>query len=272
MFRYCSFFIKGIECSNKECLFLHKIADESDIIDRSDLSSNKNIFIQQHSYAIKIADVYNAENKKRLLSIKKTKTVFPSPDLIYRSIFVIENDPNYHKETNKSNGNGNANGNRNPRAKITNEEQEVTENSKESSALIGSNGNNNEGKEDDNANEDSRNKAHHLYMNKNSSRFDFIEKEREINNGDSVPFHIQRLINKKITMHRLIKYMKHHRDIDMLLQNEALSSEKNDEWLQFIKETNTLKPDTENKIEDDCIKDFENINSFIIDKCIGDNQ
>ena len=30
--KYCSFFLKGIDCNNKECLFLHKWADENDII------------------------------------------------------------------------------------------------------------------------------------------------------------------------------------------------------------------------------------------------
>ena len=99
--KYCSFFLKGVECTNKECLFLHRIADESDIIKRGDLNSNKTIFALQHSYAIKIADVYNPEVKKKLMSIKKAKTVFPSPELIYRSIFVIENDPNYHKDYKK---------------------------------------------------------------------------------------------------------------------------------------------------------------------------
>ena len=83
--KYCSFFLKGIECNNKECLFLHKWAGENDIIMRGDLNSNKEIFIQQHNYAKKIADIFNPEVKKRIMSSKKGKTVFPSPDIIYRS-------------------------------------------------------------------------------------------------------------------------------------------------------------------------------------------
>ena len=104
--KYCSFFLKGVECTNKDCLFLHKIADESDIIKRGDLNSNKTIFAKQHSYAIKIADIYNPEVKKKILSMKKGKTVFPPPDLIYRSIFVIENNPyNNNKILNKKKSN-----------------------------------------------------------------------------------------------------------------------------------------------------------------------
>ena len=98
--KYCSFFLKGVECTNKDCLFLHKIAEESDIIKRGDLNSNKTIFAKQHSYAIKIADIYNPEVKKKILNMKKGKTVFPSPDLIYRSIFVIENNPYNKKKSN----------------------------------------------------------------------------------------------------------------------------------------------------------------------------
>ena len=74
--KYCSFFLKGIECTNKDCLFLHKWADENDIIKRGDLNNNKNIFTQQHNYAKKIADIYNPEVKKKLYHLKKEKQFF----------------------------------------------------------------------------------------------------------------------------------------------------------------------------------------------------
>jgi CCR4-NOT transcription complex subunit 4 len=32
--KYCSNFLKGIECHNRECLYLHYLADEDDILDR----------------------------------------------------------------------------------------------------------------------------------------------------------------------------------------------------------------------------------------------
>ena len=82
--KYCSYFLKGIECNNKECLFLHKWAEESDIIKRGDLNSNKDIFNQQKNYARKLADIYNPVVKKRILSSKKGNTIFPSPDIIYK--------------------------------------------------------------------------------------------------------------------------------------------------------------------------------------------
>jgi len=90
--KYCSYFLKGIECNNKECLFLHKWADENDIIKRGDLTSNKIIFTQQHNYAKKIADIYNPEVRKKIMSSKKGKTVFPSPDIIYRTITLMDKE------------------------------------------------------------------------------------------------------------------------------------------------------------------------------------
>lgn len=74
--KYCSYFLKGIECNNKECLFLHKWAEESDIIKRGDLNSNKAIFNQQHNYAKKIADIFNPEVRKRIMSSKRVKPFF----------------------------------------------------------------------------------------------------------------------------------------------------------------------------------------------------
>ena len=116
--KYCSYFLKGIECTNKECLFLHKLAGENDIIKRGELTVNKNIFNEQHKYAIKIADIFNPEVKKKILSIKKRKTVFPSPDIIYKTITVIEKEKNggsknKKNSANKSNKSNNSSSNNN---------------------------------------------------------------------------------------------------------------------------------------------------------------
>ena len=109
--KYCSYFLKGIECNNKECLFLHKWADENDIIKRGDLTSNKIIFTQQHNYAKKIADIYNPEVRKKIMLSKKGKTVFPSPDIIYRTITLMdkENIPKNKKNSVSKNENNSKN-------------------------------------------------------------------------------------------------------------------------------------------------------------------
>ena len=256
--KYCSFFLKGVECTNKDCLFLHYLADENDIIKRGDLNSNKTIFAQQQSYAIAIADVYNPEVKKQILSCKKAKSVFPSPDLIYKSIFVIENDPAYHKSHSMNN--------KTQKQKGILEEITKSAKSKNNNLSI-----NKEKKEDAKkiCNE------HKLYLSRETSRFDFGNKKTsETNQQIEVPLHIQSLINKKINLHKLTKYM-HQQIIDEVLQKESLnttqSNDAKDEWTEFINE-NTQKNSNENTVKnDEYINDFDKINSFIINKCVFKN-
>jgi len=121
--KYCQFFLKGLECNNKDCVYLHKKAKEEDIIKRDELSSNKNLFYIQQLYAIKIANIYNPEVKKKIMAFanKSANSVFPSPDQIYENEVVIENQPknniigscknckhkNYPSNNNKNNNNNN---------------------------------------------------------------------------------------------------------------------------------------------------------------------
>ena len=92
--KYCSYFLKGVECTNKDCVFLHKQADENDIIKRGDLNSNKTFFEKQHKYAIRIADIDNPEVKKKIMKEKESKkhTVFPPPWKIYKSGIINEEE------------------------------------------------------------------------------------------------------------------------------------------------------------------------------------
>ena len=191
--KYCSYFLKGIECNNKDCLFLHKWADENDIIKRGDLNNNKNIFTQQHNYAKKIADIYNPEVKKKIISSKKGKTVFPSPDIIYRTITVLEKEPNNSKnkknsanknevehkknissndnkineDTNKNNINKNVNiKNKN---KINNDEESIDENEEE----------------EDEEYENEEDKSTKAYNEKNIKQKNNIINNNHINNNNS---------------------------------------------------------------------------------------
>ena len=286
--KYCSFFLKGIECTNKDCLFLHKLADESDIIKRGDLNSNKSIFAQQHSYAIKIADVYNPEVKKKILSSKKGKTVFPSPDLIYRSIFVIENDPNYHKGhfNNKKNNINNFNNNNN----INNTLYEIKKESRDINSIktspnhitnsINTETTSTSSKEDINENILSNSKDHKLFLSPETSRFGFVTSPFSAPcSGVEVPLYVKDLINKQIVLRKLTKFMNNH-TIESILQNEKLSKKdinnKEDDWTKFILDNtdginfSKNKKHIKNKKPDEFLQDIENINSFILDKCHSD--
>lgn len=57
------------------------------------MTSNKSIFYEQQLFAIKIADIYTPENRKKILNpIKKGKTFLPSLETIFTKDIVIEND------------------------------------------------------------------------------------------------------------------------------------------------------------------------------------
>ena len=301
--KYCSFFLKGIECNNKDCLFLHKWAEENDIIKRGDLISNKVIFTQQHSYAIKIADIYNPEVKKRILSQKKLKTVFPSPDIIYRTITVIDKDKKLNNSKAKKSSNDNKN-EMNNKGKIDSPLKENKIN-KEIKEKINKNKSYNEEEsyeeeEEDEENEDYENeedksynsnedknkkpnnnnstikndtlniqnkKKQKLFLNRDKSRFDFCIKNNEEKNNIVVPEHILNIIDKKIKSYNLTKYMQ-SKLIDKIFLNESIKNNNeiiNDEWTKFINDNiDTYNNNLYNK--DEFTDDIDNINDFIYNK------
>jgi len=247
------FFLKGVECTNKECLFLHKIADESDIIKRGDLTINKNIFNQQHKYAIKIVDIYNPEVKKKILSLKKGKTIFPSPDVIYKTLTGIEKEANNSKnkksnvkdkekispvKENKIKETEDKNNNKFDFINDSNEykkkkrlsEEENYEEEEEDDA---EDEENYENDDDNNINnsidiknkKNFENKKNKELLNRDKSRFDFCEKNtnENISNNIIMPEHIINLINKKINSFILTKYMQ-QKLIDKMFLNESIKN------------------------------------------------
>ena len=296
--KYCSFFLKGIECNNKECLFLHKWADESDIIKRVELISNKVIFTQQHNYARKIADIYNPEVKKKILSLKKGKTVFPSPDIIYRTINVMEKEKDLKKAKNKKiienkNEINNNAGKKISPVKETKINKEIIEkNNKNKSYQEEENIDENEEEEEDeeyeneeeksnnsyeeknlkqknnNPKTQQKNKKKQLFLNREKSRFDFCVNNKDSNNNIIVPEHILNLINRKIKTYNLTKYM-HPKVIDKMFLNESIKNDNkilNDDWTKFINDNMDISNNNNYNNNDEFISDIDNINHFILNK------
>jgi hypothetical protein len=269
--RYCTFYLKGIECPNKECLFLHKMADEADIISREDLNSNKNIFLEQQLYAMKIADIYNSEVKKRLSQGKPLKFIFPAPETLYNKDLVKEMDPVYQKRVVKKQryydedkaACGNGVGLTYPAATTTNnkintiqiEPKALTKESKIETTSTSS-------KDDipvndgDVANNIVFKAIHNIFSIKERSRFDFVGTSKE---EIEVPKFIKDLIVKKVSRHKLTKNIKNSEDILYSDNNLELEYKNNNSWAQFIIENKTVNDDWE------FIQDFDYINS-IIDK------
>lgn len=102
--KYCTFFLKNFDCPNKECLYLHYLAQEDDIIHKEDMSnySHRNIFYEQQLLAIRLANLYHFDVRQKLCNMEKGKTVFPSTDMLYEKDIVIQNEPEetYNKTNN----------------------------------------------------------------------------------------------------------------------------------------------------------------------------
>lgn len=101
--KYCTFFLKNCDCPNKDCLYLHNLADDSDIINRDDMNSNTSIFYEQQLLAMKLADIFNPEVKKKIKTVNKKKCIFPTPDTIYSKDIVLEQSPDYEATNSSSN-------------------------------------------------------------------------------------------------------------------------------------------------------------------------
>lgn len=299
--KYCSFFLKGIECNNKDCLYLHKFAEDADIIKRGDLSSNRTIFAEQHSYAIKIADIYNPEVKKKLLNCKKEDTVFPSPGLIYKSSLINDNDPTNFKNNHRKKYHYS---NIDYEDDFEDDEEEDEEYvltysktnyktkkyDKKNNASCDTKRNNNKSYKGENKEEEKLinqfKKKKKIFSNRETSRFNFSKKNiinnsnnnNNLNNSTNnaninVPEHILKLINNKITLHNLTKHMDQIL-IDKVLLDESVRDDKKsreDDWTQFINDNlenfnANMNMNNGNQQKDELLGEFEKINNFILDK------
>jgi len=307
--KYCSYYLKGIECSNKECLFLHKKADENDIIKRGDLTSNKIIFAKQHEYAEKIADIYNPEVKKKILAMKKGKTIFPSPDNIYKNIETNVRNKNLSK--NKSNNTSSNSNNNSGNKKYTtspyknnssnkyekysnsneeesyeeadeadeeNEEEEDEEekneennsdDSKEKTKIKNDVNNNSNNTNNNNLkNTENINKKNNKENNRDKSRFNFCEKNDTTNDYVKIPKHILDLINKKINLYNLTKFMQ-QKNIDKIFLNDSIYNDninENDEWTKFINDNIDINNYNKKNNNDEVINDLNHIDKFILNQ------
>lgn len=100
--KYCTFFLKGVECVNKECLYLHEWANEEDTILKDVIGgTNKQLFHQQQKLAARIADIFNKEKKRKYLSKKFNNSATNS--INGRDSFIGEGFPSIESIYNKEN-------------------------------------------------------------------------------------------------------------------------------------------------------------------------
>ncbi len=222
------------------------MADKDDIISREDLNYNKNIFLEQQLYAIKISDIYHPDIRKKIMSTKRIKTIFPPLEQLYNKEIVKENDPALQKpkitkkkcfeEDRKSK----------PFENIKNDKKQIRDslNSTETT--------------DTSAKEEIFKKLHQLFKSKEKSRFEFVNKQSD--DKVEIPNFINDLIFKKVSRHKFTKNITHSEDI--LYNDKSLITEyaNNNQWAQFIVENKTFNDDWE------FIQDFDYINTLLLNK------
>jgi hypothetical protein len=266
--KYCSFFLKGVECNNKDCLFLHTFADENEIIKRGDLNLNKAIFASQHIIAIKIADIYNPEVKNRIMGMKRVKTVFPPPYTLYQSKYVIENTPNFNFNYNNKNNKSNIDKNIILNGKKNENEWKNKDKNDKNKFVINNESTSNSSKEDnENNNNLTKNLLNKPFSSRETSRFSFCKNNIDNNNNSvNIPIQIRYLLDTKINLYNLSKYMNQN-VIDDVLENEYINSDSDEQtkdWGNFIKENSESIFKTKQK--DELENEVENINKFIMKK------
>ena len=275
--KYCSFYLKNMECTNKDCLFLHKRASESDIIKREDLNVNKNIFYEQQLYAIKIADIYNAEIKKKLMLGKNKRTIFPSTDLIYQNEIVIDNEPPaviakktstvvtkkaMPQETKNVKKFIEDNNTKPIPSKITRNSLKLEINSiknikdETTCSSIGEE-------------KLSTPRKVNIYCNREKSRFDFVKKETDSNEEKAIPEFVLDIIDRRFKMGKISKYCK---DFDALLLRGELMNNKidtKDQWTEFIIKNShyTIDKDRLRSLKSEVFtKEVDKISKFVLTK------
>lgn len=98
--KYCSFFLRNLECLNKECFYLHKFAEKDDIITGDD---SKVLFHDQHIQAIKIANLLDPNLRKKIINddLKKSfDSIFPKISTIYSKAVFLDCQEELNKTTN----------------------------------------------------------------------------------------------------------------------------------------------------------------------------
>ncbi len=94
--KYCLNFLKNSVCKNKDCIYLHKLADERDIVSREQMNSDKDIFPQQRLMAIELSQILTKKKYKELYKTRNVNTFFPNGFNVYTKELVIR----YIKERN----------------------------------------------------------------------------------------------------------------------------------------------------------------------------
>ena len=239
--KYCMNFLKKWECKNKDCIYLHKLADEKDIVSREIMNTNKDIFPQQRLMAIELSKILTNEKYHELYKNKNIKTIFPNGFSVYSKDLVIR----YIKERHLGIAlNLNY-------SELTIEKEPLKQKSKINNKKEEKKGKNSEEKNNNkiniklnphtqNFNElikhfiNVKNSLNYLYKSTPKSRFNFVKDNQDIEIGQIVPSQINDFITQQFVRHSLL-YKGEQNDLSYYyfsLKPNSLDS--NDSWSSLV--------------------------------------
>lgn len=92
--KYCLNFLRNSVCNNKDCIYLHYIADKKDILSREKMNSDKEIFNNQRIRAIEMSQILTKEVYEKLKKAndenKEREMVFPRAFKVYEREIVVK--------------------------------------------------------------------------------------------------------------------------------------------------------------------------------------
>ena len=219
--KYCLNFLKRMICNNKDCIYLHKFANEKDIVSKEIMNSDKDIFPQQRLMAIELSKILTKEKYNELSKIKHIKTVFPNAFSVYKKDLVIK----YIKERNLGIA-----------LNLTNTEIPKDKNKE----------NNNNTKKKFIANNckelinhfiQVKNNLHQLYKSTPKSRFSFVKEDQNLsgnNFGQIIPNKINDFLTQQFVRHSWI-YKEEQKDIsNSFFTKKFTSLDSDNSWSSLV--------------------------------------
>ena len=219
--KYCLNFLKRMICNNKDCIYLHKFANEKDIVSKEIMNSDKDIFPQQRLMAIELSKILTKEKYNELSKIKHIKTVFPNAFSVYKKDLVIK----YIKERNLGIA-----------LNLTNTEipkdQNKENNNNTKNKFIANNC-----KELINHFIEVKNNLHQLYKSTPKSRFSFVKEDQNLSGntfGQIIPNKINDFLTQQFVRHSWI-YKEEQKDIsNSFFTKKFTSLDSDNSWSSLV--------------------------------------
>jgi len=242
--KYCMNFLKNWECKNKDCIYLHKLADEQDIVSREIMNNQKDVlFHQQRLMAIELSKILTNEKYNELYKTKNIKTVFPNGFSVYTKDLVVQYikeknlgialNLNYEELTYDKNNNKQKGKNKKEEEEKNKEEKNINLHNKNNNKEILHNNFNDLIKNFINA----KNTFNYLFKSAPKSRFNFANGNQNLTGNEIsqiIPSQINNFLTQQFVRHSIF-YNIEQDDINDYYFSLKNSLDSDDSWSSLVK-------------------------------------